>query len=46
MGNFVDKVDIEAVLKGIGVKKVVKTDPLNLKESVANCKRMRRYQRR
>lgn len=38
MGNFVDKVDIEAVLKGIGVKKVVKTDPLNLKESVAAVK--------
>lgn len=34
MGNFVDKIDIEAVLKGLGVKTVRKADPLNLKESV------------
>ncbi|MGN0902170.1 MAG: thiamine pyrophosphate-dependent enzyme, partial [Succinivibrio sp.] len=28
-GNVVDKIDLEAVLKGIGVKKVVTVDPLN-----------------
>ena len=34
MGNFVDKIDIETVLKGLGVKTIRKADPLNLKESV------------
>lgn len=35
MGNFVDKVDIEKVLTGIGVKKVITVNPLNLSEAVA-----------
>ncbi len=34
MGNAVDKVSIEKVLEGIGVKKIVTADPLNLDESV------------
>ncbi len=38
MGQFVDKVDIEAVLRGIGVKKIVGVDPLDLAASVAAVK--------
>jgi indolepyruvate ferredoxin oxidoreductase alpha subunit len=34
MGNVVEKVSIEKVLEGIGVKKVLAVDPLNLEESV------------
>lgn len=34
MGNVVDKVSITAILEGIGVKKVVTVNPLNLEESV------------
>ena len=34
MGNVVDKVDIAKVLEGIGLKKVVTVNPLNLEESV------------
>lgn len=34
MGQFVDKVDIAKVLEGIGVKKVVTVDPLDLDGSV------------
>ena len=34
MGNAVEKVSIEKVLEGIGVKKILTMDPLNLEESV------------
>ena len=34
MGNFVDKVDIQKVLEGIGVTKIVNVNPDNLKECV------------
>lgn len=34
MGNMVEKVSIEKVLEGIGVKKIATVDPLNLKESI------------
>lgn len=35
MGQFVDKVSIEKVLEGIGVKKIVTVDPLDLSASVS-----------
>ncbi len=35
MGNFVEKVSIEKVLEGIGVKKILTVDPLKLDEAVA-----------
>ena len=35
MGQIVDKVDIRKVLEGIGVKKILTVDPLNLEEAVA-----------
>lgn len=35
MGNVVDKVSIEAILSGMGVKKIVQVDPLDLDASVA-----------
>ena len=38
MGNIVDKVDIEKVLRGIGVKTVMTVDPLDLKKSVEAVK--------
>lgn len=38
MGQFVDKVSIEAVLTGIGVKKILTVDPLDLAASVAAVK--------
>ena len=38
MGNFVDKVDIDKVLEGIGVKKIITVDPLLLDESIAAVK--------
>ena len=38
MGNFVDKMNIEAILKAIGVKKVVTVDPLDYKKSVETVK--------
>ena len=34
MGNVVDKVSIEKVLEGIGVKKIITVDPLELDDSV------------
>ena len=34
MGNVVDKVSIEKVLEGIGVRKIVTVDPLDLDESI------------
>lgn len=34
MGDIVEKVSIAGILEGIGVKKVMTVDPLNLKESV------------
>ncbi len=34
MDNIVDKVDITKVLEGLGVKKIITVDPLNLKASV------------
>ena len=34
MGDVIDKINIEAVLKGLGVKKVLTVDPLNLGEAV------------
>lgn len=33
-GNFVEKVDIAKVLEGMGVKKILTVNPLNLEESV------------
>ena len=38
MGQVVDKIDITAVLKGIGVKTVVTVDPLDLKNAVETVK--------
>ena len=38
MGNFVDKVSIEKVLEGVGVKKILTVDPLKLDEAVAAVK--------
>lgn len=38
MGHFVEKVDIEKVLLGIGVKKVIVTDPLDLVSTVEAIK--------
>ena len=35
MGNFVEKVSIEKVLEGIGVKKIITVDPLQLDAAVA-----------
>lgn len=39
MGQVVDKVDIEAVLRGIGVKTVETADPLDLESAVDTVKR-------
>jgi len=38
MGNAVEKVSIEKVLEGIGVKKILTVDPLNLEESVRSVR--------
>ena len=38
MGQFVDKVSIQKALEGIGVKKIVTVDPLDLEASVAAVK--------
>lgn len=38
MGQFVDKVSIQKVLEGIGVKQIVTVDPLDLEASVAAVK--------
>ena len=38
MGNFVEKVSIEKVLEGIGVKKILTVDPLQLDKAVAAVK--------
>lgn len=35
MGQFVDKVSIEKVLEGIGVKKIITVDPLDLNAAIA-----------
>ena len=40
MGQVVDKIDITAVLKGIGVKTVETVDPLGLKNAVETVKRV------
>lgn len=40
MGDIVDKVDIEAVLRGIGVKTVETVNPLKLSEAVECVKRV------
>lgn len=38
MGQFVDKVSIQKVLEGIGVKKIITVDPLDLEASTAAVK--------
>lgn len=38
MGQFVDKVSIQKVLEGIGVKKIITVDPLDLESSTAAVK--------
>ena len=38
MGNVVDKVSIEKILEGIGVKKIITANPLKLDEAVAAVK--------
>ena len=40
MGQVVDKIDITAVLRGIGVKTVETVDPLDLKNAVETVKRV------
>ncbi len=40
MGDIVEKIDITAVLKGVGVKTVETVDPLNLKAAVECVKRV------
>ena len=40
MGDIVDKIDITAVLKGVGVKVVETVDPLRLAEAVNTVKRV------
>lgn len=35
MGDVVEKISIEKILEAVGVSKIVKADPLNLKEAVA-----------
>lgn len=40
MGNIVDKIDIEAVLRGIGLKIVETADPLDLSAAVACVRRV------
>lgn len=40
MGQVVDKIDITAVLRGVGVKTVETVDPLDLKNAVATVKRV------
>ena len=35
MGNVIDKIDIIKILEGIGVKKIITVDPLNLEQSRA-----------
>ena len=34
MGNIVEKVDIAKVLEGMGIKKILTVNPLNLEESI------------
>lgn len=38
MGNFVDKVDISKVLEGIGVKKIITVNPLDLQAAIQAVK--------
>ena len=38
MGNVVEKVSITKILEGMGVKKIVTVDPLNLSEAIAAVK--------
>ena len=40
MGDMTEKIDIEAVLRGVGVKTVVRQDPLKLEEAVAVVKKV------
>ncbi len=40
MGDIVEKIDIVKILEGIGVKKVIVTDPLNLHEAVEAVKEL------
>lgn len=40
MGEFTDKIDIESILRGIGVETVVKLDPFKLNEAVEAVKKV------
>lgn len=40
MGEFTDKIDIESILRGIGVETVVRQDPFKLNEAVETVKRV------
>ncbi len=40
MGEFTDKIDIENILRGIGVETVVRQDPFKLDEAVETVKRV------
>ena len=40
MGEFTDKIDIESILRGIGVETVVRQDPFKLDEAVETVKRV------
>lgn len=40
MGEFTDKIDIESILKGIGVETVVRMDPFKLDEAVDAVKKV------
>jgi indolepyruvate ferredoxin oxidoreductase alpha subunit len=40
MGEFTDKIDIENILRGIGVETVVKQDPFKLDEAVETVKKV------
>lgn len=40
MGEFTDKIDIENILRGIGVETVIRQDPFKLDEAVANVKKV------
>ena len=40
MGEFTDKIDIESILRGIGVETVVRQDPFKLDEAVETVKKV------
>ena len=40
MGEFTDKIDIESILRGIGVETVVRQNPFDLKSSVETVRRV------